>query len=216
MQREPAPEESAEHLDPRTALVDIEATQRRAHREVTVPTAPILTMWGLAWLVAFTATFLALELSRPLAFLGPVGINAVWMVCIGGAVIGQASLIARKTRGLVVDAQRQRTYQMMTAAWLLAMLLAGGMIAATAPGPGGGAMFFVFAVALLYLAFGAVDTDRAMFGLGAWFGLLNVAAATLAPDWYLLAMAVLGGGAFLAVAAAVHRRERRERFAHAD
>lgn len=178
--------------------------------------APILAMWGLAWLVAFTVTFLALDLSRPLAFLGPVGINAVWTLCIGGAVIGQISLIARKTRGLMVDARQQRSYQMMAAAWVLAMVLSGGMIAAIAPRPGGGAMFFVFAVALLYLAFGAVDTDRAMFGLGAWFGLLNVAAALLAPDWYLLAMAVLGGGAFLAVAAAVHRRERRERFAHGD
>lgn len=216
MQREPAPEDGAENLDPRAALVDIEATQRRAHREVTVPVAPILAMWGCAWLVAFTVTFLALELNRPLAFLGPVGVNAVWAMCIGGAVIGQASLIARKTRGLVVDAQRQRSYQMITTAWILAMVLAGGMIAATAPGPGGGAMFFVFAVAVLYLAFGAVDTDRAMFGLGAWFGLLNVVAAMLAPDWYLLAMAVLGGGAFLAVAAVVHSRERRARFADVD
>lgn len=204
-----------ETLDPRAALAEVEAAERRAQQEVAVPTAPILAMWGVAWLIAFTVTFLAGEAERPLAFLGPVGVNVVWAVCIGGAVIGQVAVIARKTRGVVPDPRRQRIYQMTTITWLLAMILAGAMVAAAGSPSGGPAMFFVFTVALLYMAFGAVDDDGALFGLGAWFGALNVAAAILAPAWYALAMALLGGGAFLVVAAALRGRESRDSAASA-
>lgn len=198
----------AEDVTPEAVLANIENAHRRTREAVTVPSYPILGMWGVGWLVAFTVTFFATQAGQPLAFLGSVGVTAVWLACIGTAVTGQAMLIARKMRGIDVGAQRQRVYQMTTMAWILAMVLAGTMAAITEAPAGGAAMFFVFAVALLYLAFGAVDDDRAMFGMGAWLGVLNVAAGIVAPDSYAIVMALLGGGAFIAVSAVLWHQDR--------
>ena len=56
-------------------------------------------------------------------------------------------------------------------------------------------------VAALYMAGGAMWTDRAQFALGAWIALSTVVAAAVGPPGLLLVMSLAGGGGMLVAAA---------------
>lgn len=199
--------------DARAALGIIEATQDQAQRELGLDEAPLYVAWGVAWLVAFGVTFLQLD-AGALSGLPPWTPSVLWPAAIGAAGVFSAVYSRPANRG--VGGQSQRMGRRIGLAWPAAMVLAVALLLALptlSPAGSDGqwliAVVFVFAVAVMYLAMGAVFVDDTMLITGLWFGGLNAAAILAAPGWYGAIMAVGGGGALLAAGAVARRRHAR-------
>lgn len=200
--------------DPRAALGLIERTREHAERELGLDEAPLYVAWGVALLVAFGVTFLQLD-TGVLAGLPAWTPAIVWPAAIGAAATFSAWHSTPANRG--VDGHSQRMGRRIGLAWTGAMILSIAVIAALPElSPAGSegqwfiAVVLVFAVAVMYLAMGAVFVDDTMLGTGLWFGGLNAVAILAAPGWYGAIMAVGGGGGLLA-AGALSRRRRAQR-----
>jgi hypothetical protein len=204
-------------LDPEATLEVIAATRSRARAELEPRDSPIFAAWGLAWIVAYGCTALAVEGPAPLAGVHPALLALVWPVALGGALVFMSAYLRRFTRGRGgVSAEiNRRVYLAYAVAFVGAVVLLP-MLGVEAPDAAAGeppvvweiSMTIVFGLVVLYLAEAAFCRDNLLAAAGLWFGVVNAVGALWFIAWYGTLMAVLGGGGFLAVAAVSALRER--------
>lgn len=204
---DPPPRSAAESL----AIVE-EATAR-ARTELGFHDSTMYAVWGIAWLVAFGFTHLALGGDGPaLGQLPRWTVGTVWMLAIGAGVIASSIYGARHSSAL--SGHSSRMGARIGIAWAVAMTATAASLVPLGLAEHEIGALFVFAVALLYLGQGSVFVDDVQLGIGVWLSALNVVALILGPQVYNLLLALGGGGALLVGGLLARRREHRGAMAH--
>lgn len=199
MTHDDAPDLAAAH-----ALI---AEQRARVAEATdVDGRVLFGAWGVAWLVGFAALWAAFR-SEPL--LPPLGGSAV----LGGLLLAAGVVttvhVSHRTSGVLGASAVQGA--MYGWAWTLAFLGVLGL-GVGLPRFGVELALVVYVqtvtsallVAALFMAAGALWSDRKQFALGAWIAVVTAVAAVVGPPHTLLVMSLAGGGGMLAAAIADH------------
>lgn len=194
------------------AQVLISDQRARVEGAIDVDGRLLFGAWGVAWLVGFAALWAAF-LMDPL--LPPLGGFAV----LGGLLLAAGVVttvhVSRRTAGVLGASAVQGA--MYGWAWTLAFVGVFGL-GAGLPRFGVELVLVVHVqtvasallVAALYMAAGALWSDRKQFALGAWIAVVTAVAAVVGPPHTLLVMAFAGGGGMLAAAVAHHvQRTRR-------
>jgi hypothetical protein len=172
----------------------------------------IYAAWGLAWLVGCGAMWLSSLGQRP--FRGAPGwAEAVLGVAIVAAAAVTGVATARAASGVGGVSARQGA--MFGAAWpagFAALYLVVGAAARLGAGPAVTGVLYaagpLLVTGLIYVVGAAIWVDRVMFRLGLWQLAVAAGGAWAGPPGVLLAVAVAGGGGFLAASALVARRNR--------
>jgi hypothetical protein len=202
--------------DPAAAQALIAEQHARVVAATGVDARLLFGAWGAAWLVGFTALWLALREGAVL----PTGTGyVVFAVALTLAAVVTAVHVARRSSGVRGGSAIQGA--MYGWAWFLSFVgvfaLGAGLNRLDAPGLVVAHVQTVTSALLvgaLYMAGGALWADRAQFALGAWIAVVTAVGAVVGPPHTLLVMALAGGGGMLAAAAADHvRRVRRHRTA---
>ncbi|MEG3615498.1 hypothetical protein [Isoptericola haloaureus] len=202
-------------LDPAATLDLIAQSQRRA-RAGTEPDGRLLCLvWGVAWLVGYTALWWS---ARALGGAPDALAFALFGALLGTAVVITIVHALRRTAG--TRGPERRAGARWGTAWPMAFLVfpvvMAGLGRAEASGEVVGLVSNALAcviIGVMYLTGGALFDDTGLYVLGVWI-LLTGGAATLAgmPATYLV-MATIGGGGFLAITLVWHGllvRRRRE------
>lgn len=200
--------------DPASAHALIAEQRARVVAATDVDARLLFGAWGAAWLVGFTALWLA---RREDAVLPTGTAYTVFAGALIVAAVVTAVHVARRTSGVRGGSAVQGA--MYGWAWFLSFFgvfaLGAGLDRLDAPGPVVTHVQTVVSALLvgaLYMAGGALWADRAQFALGAWIALVTAGAAVVGPPHALLVMALAGGGGMLTAAAADQvRRARRGR-----
>jgi hypothetical protein len=201
-------------LSAEASLALLREHQARAARSFDVDARLLHLVWGLAWLVGYTAFALSSDDTTSSPGLVP---GAVLFLGVLGALVVTAVHTARATRGLVgPSAVSGALYGW---AWPIAFVALTLLVSSLAVALDDVAVHAVLwpagtglVVGLLHLTGGAVWRDRLQYGLGAWVALTSCAAPVLGPAGQHWVMALAGGGGFL-VAAALEARRRSGRTA---
>lgn len=182
------------------ALAIIEREQARTGARLTPNLALFYGVWGAAWLTAGVLYFV-----RQLERLDG-GTTAVVSVAVGVvAMVVSIVTSVRSSRGVRGASELRGTLYGMS--WTIAMIGMGLLVSASAaamPEELRGTLIpalFVFLVGVLYLAGGAVWSDRLQYGLGVWIATVAVGSVFAGQPANSLVLGIGGGGAFLAVAA---------------
>lgn len=164
------------------ALHDIELAQRRSavaygYRKCS----PHLILWGLIWIIGYSLVY-----ARP-------HWRATWLV------LAPAGFLASYWIGHRARAQNARAYGRHYAATIIAVFLfITTLFAITPPKTGAQAgAFFPLLVAVFYAVFGIWRDAARMVVLGLAVGALTVAGFFWLPQFFLLWMAGVGGGALI-------------------
>jgi hypothetical protein len=206
---------AGEELSPQQLLEVIRDQHENAARGLHAAPARILASWGVAWMLGFGAFYVASPRVR-WHFL-PLWVAAVVLITLSAvAVAVVVTQTARRGRGVqgpsrTVGARYGWSWPLAFAA-VFALnigLSRHGLPASLAPllWPGSSAVV----AGVLYLAGGALFTDRVQYALGAW--MLAVGAGSVQVGWpaNFAVLALAGGGGFLAAAGFVLARGRRAR-----
>ena len=202
-------------LSPQELLQLIRTQHDNAARDLYVAPARILLAWGVAWTLGFGAFYVASPRAR-WHFL-PVWAAAAVLVTLSAAAVAVViTQMARRGRG--VQGPSRTVGALYGWSWPLAFagvfalnigLSRHGLPASLAPllWPGSAAVV----AGVLYLAGGALFTDRVQYGLGAW--MLAVGAGSVQAGWpaNFAVLALAGGGGFLVAAGFIVARGRRAR-----
>lgn len=174
----------------RTALADIEATGRRMRRALSAASfGGHLTLWGLVWVIGFTATYL-----------WPTRAGLAWLPLTVLGVAGSTWLgIRERLRPRAYHPGDRNLGRTIGLFWMVVIVDAQGL-AWSLPGLGGADRLLVLVVVLMlgYVALGLWTRSPllTLVGLG-----VSLAAAVgwklLGPRDYMLWMAVFGGGGLL-------------------
>jgi len=197
-------------LDPAASEALIAEQRARVTAQTAVDATFLFTAWGVAWLVGFGLLWAA---ERELIPLGREAALPVFFVLLVGAGVLTAVHIGRRTAGVLGTSASQGAMYGWT--WVAAF---GGFAALDAALVRVDASPTVLAVVgtvvppllvgALYMAGGAIWSDRTQFVLGAWICAVTVVAAVVGWPHMLVVMALAGGGGML-TGALVARRERR-------
>lgn len=197
--------------DPVSAHALIAEQRARVEAATDVDARLLFGAWGAAWLVGFTALWLAFR-EEPVLETG-TGL-AVLAVALTAAAVVTAVHLARRSSGVRGGSAVQGA--MYGWAWFLSFL---GVFALGAGLDRAGGSFLLVAhvqtvvsallVAALYMAGGALWGDRTQFVLGAWIAVVTTVAAVIGPPHTLLVMALAGGGGMLVAALADQLRRAR-------
>lgn len=191
----------------------IAAQRARTQDELGVDGRLLFGVWGVAWLVGFGGQWLAWRGDgdhRSLAL-------AVFFALLVGAGTLTMLHIGRRTAGVQGTSSLQGA--MYGWSWFLAMAGIGALAVALGRADVSGAVVATvmtvassLLVGALYMAAGAMWTDRAQFALGAWICVVTAVGAVVGLPHLMAVMAFAGGGGMLAAAAwyAVARRSARE------
>jgi len=183
-------------------LAGIERDRTRAATALQPDARLLYATWGAAWSVGFGLMFAARWPSSPVGV--PAGVaGAVLGLLLAAAVVVTALHLGRTMSGL--RGQSSSAGMMLGWAWLLgfgtfAALMAGAGRAGADEAlldllwPTGSGLV----VGLLYVATGAMWSDRVQFWLGAWILLSSGAAALTGVPGVYLVMSVAGGGGLIA------------------
>ena len=195
-------------LEAAAALSAIEDQQGIARVRTDVRSAPLLTAWGLAWLLGYGA----LRLGRRPDFTVSAPHMVFFVAALACAGLYTAVYISRRIRGIRGGSVDQGAR--LGAAWCGAFILwfvtigrvgsflAGmgtvqaretGVILSNA-GP-------CLIVGVLFLASSAVWRERTLGVLGGWILITTAAATIVGGSAMLLVMALAGGGGMLLAAA---------------
>lgn len=181
------------------------AEQRaRVEEAVGVDGRLLFGAWGVAWLVGFGVQW-ALALDEPLLALSTGAGQGIFfgLLVVAGVITGVHA--ARSSAGVVGTSARQGAMY----GWAWAVSFAGVMALGITLGRLGAdaettstvmTACSVIAVAALYMAGGAIWSDVTQFALGAWIGMVTVAAMIVGYPHLLGVMALMGGGGMLAAA----------------
>ena len=202
--------EHEDHLPsggPAAILAALERDRARAAAAFEPDACLLYATWGAAWSVGFGLMFVARWPSSPLDV--PTSLaGAVFALVMIGAVVVTAVHLRRTMSGL--QGVSSTAGALLGAAWLLGFGTFAALMAGAGRAGADDALLDLLwptgsglVVGLLYVATGAVWSDRVQFGLGAWILVSSGAGALVgAPEAYLV-MSVAGGGGFLLAAAVI-------------
>ena len=206
---------AGEDRSPQELLELIRTQHETAARDLYVAPAGILASWGGAWTLGFGAFYLASPRARWHVL--PLWAAAVILITLSAVAVAVViTQTARRGRG--VQGPSRTAAARYGWSWPLAFagvfalnigLSQHGLPASLAPLLWPGSCAVVAGV--LYLAGGALFSDRVQYALGAW--MLAVGAGSVQASWpaNFAVLALAGGGGFLAAAAFILARGRRAR-----
>ena len=185
--------------------------QRRTARELTPSPLGLYLPWGLGYLVAFGAAWLA---SGPDAVIpGPVTAVLVGMAALLPPV-GSALTVSRSGRGLTGPSRRVGAMYGWT--WFLGFVALTSVnlrLAASGIPPETMSLLWsgtaLVLVGLLFLAGGVIWPGSGQYVLGLWILGTAVASVLVGYPTNFLVLAVLGGGGLVTTALVMHRRRGR-------
>ena len=171
-------------MDTGRAVDDLKAIRQimeRTRRATDAHGGWFMVLWGAIWFVGFPGSqFLPEQIS-----------GWVWL---GLDVVGMAGSVwlgARMSRRGTAHSPLWRPM----AYWMVAVIVFDFLLIwlLGLDTPREGSMVFLLTIALSYFQFGIFSTWK-VSAVGAGIGALTVLATVLLPDFFFLAMAILGGG----------------------
>ena len=164
------------------SLHDIESAARRSAVAYGYQkSSPHLIIWGLIWMAGYSATYLKPQW------------NASWPVLVMLGIAGDFAIALRS------GARASRAYDWRFAASILSIFLFWVAVFAIMPPRSGlqvGAFIPIF-VALCYAMAGIWKRAARMLLLGLALGVLTIAGYFWVTQYFLLWMAVVGGGSLI-------------------
>ena len=197
---------------PEEALAVVDAQRSTYLKRHEIKAAPLLTAWGLAWLVGYAALALYREPDYDL----PRVPYLFFCGCLAAALLFTFAYIIPKARGVRGRSSREGTYCGL--AWTLGMSLGAVilsrlnvLLAAVNTGQANEVASVVsnavpcLVVGVIFLMSAALWNEAVMGVLGGWILLVTLVVTIVGMPWAWWIMSVAGGGGMLvaAVVAAV-------------
>ena len=197
---------------PEEALAVVDAQRSTYLKRHEIKAAPLLTAWGLAWLVGYAALALYREPDYDL----PRVPYLFFCGCLAAALLFTFAYIIPKARGVRGRSSREGTYCGL--AWTLGMSLGAVILsrlnvplAAVNTGQANEVASVVsnavpcLVVGVIFLMSAALWNEAVMGVLGGWILLVTLVVTIVGMPWAWWIMSVAGGGGMLvaAVVAAV-------------
>ena len=197
---------------PEEALAVVDAQRSTYLKRHEIKAAPLLTAWGLAWLVGYAA----LALHREPDYGLPRVPYLFFCGCLAAALLFTFAYIIPKARGVRGRSSREGTYCGL--AWTLGMSLGAVilsrlnvLLAAVNTGQANEVASVVsnavpcLVVGVIFLMSAALWNEAVMGVLGGWILLVTLVVTIVGMPWAWWIMSVAGGGGMLvaAVVAAV-------------
>ena len=192
---------------PEEALAVVDAQRSTYLKRHEIKAAPLLTAWGLAWLVGYAALALYREPDYDL----PRVPYLFFCGCLAAALLFTFAYIIPKARGVRGRSSREGTYCGL--AWTLGMSLGAVilsrlnvLLAAVNTGQANEVASVVsnavpcLVVGVIFLMSAALWDETVMGVLGGWILLITLVVTIAGMPWAWWIMAVAGGGGMLVAA----------------
>ena len=192
---------------PEEALAVVDAQRSTYLKRHEIKAAPLLTAWGLAWLVGYAALALYREPDYDL----PRVPYLFFCGCLAAALLFTFAYIIPKARGVRGRSSREGTYCGL--AWTLGMSLGAvilsrlnAYLAAVNTGQANEVASVVsnavpcLVVGVIFLMSAALWNEAAMGVLGGWILLVTLVVTIVGMPWAWWIMSVAGGGGMLVAA----------------
>jgi len=195
-------------VGPDEALAVVNAQQQTYLKRHEIKSAPLLTAWGLAWLIGYVALALYREPDYGL----PRAPYLFFCGCLTVALLFTVAYIVPKARGIRGRSSREGTYYGL--AWALGMPLGAVVLSrvnaflATIDTPQAKEVASLVSNAVPCLVVGVIFLmsaalwDKSVMGvLGGWVLLITLVVTIVGMPWAWWIMSVAGGGGMLVAAA---------------
>jgi len=192
---------------PEEALAVVDAQRSTYLKRHEIQAAPLLTAWGLAWLVGYAALALYREPDYDL----PRVPYLFFCGCLAAALLFTFAYIIPKARGVRGRSSREGTYCGL--AWTLGMSLGAVilsrlnvLLAAVNTGQANEVASVVsnavpcLVVGVIFLMSAALWDETVMGVLGGWILLITLVVTIAGMPWAWWIMSVAGGGGMLVAA----------------
>ena len=192
---------------PEEALAVVDAQRSTYLKRHEIKAAPLLTAWGLAWLVGYAALALYREPDYDL----PRVPYLFFCGCLAAALLFTFAYIIPKARGVRGRSSREGTYCGL--AWTLGMSLGAVilsrlnvLLAAVNTGQANEVASVVsnavpcLVVGVIFLMSAALWNETVMGVLGGWILLITLVVTIAGMPWAWWIMSVAGGGGMLVAA----------------
>ena len=192
---------------PEEALAVVDAQRSTYLKRHEIKAAPLLTAWGLAWLVGYAALALYREPDYDL----PRVPYLFFCGCLAAALLFTFAYIIPKARGVRGRSSREGTYCGL--AWTLGMSLGAVilsrlnvLLAAVNTGQANEVASVVsnavpcLVVGVIFLMSAALWNEAVMGVLGGWILLVTLVVTIVGMPWGWWIMSVAGGGGMLVAA----------------
>ena len=192
---------------PEEALAVVDAQRSTYLKRHEIKAAPLLTAWGLAWLVGYAALALYREPDYDL----PRVPYLFFCGCLAAALLFTFAYIIPKARGVRGRSSREGTYCGL--AWTLGMSLGAvilsrlnAYLAAVNTGQANEVASVVsnavpcLVVGVIFLMSAALWNEAVMGVLGGWILLVTLVVTIVGMPWAWWIMSVAGGGGMLVAA----------------
>ena len=192
---------------PEEALAVVDAQRSTYLKRHEIKAAPLLTAWGLAWLVGYAA----LALYREPDYDMPRVPYLFFCGCLAAALLFTFAYIIPKARGVRGRSSREGTYCGL--AWTLGMSLGAVilsrlnvLLAAVNTGQANEVASVVsnavpcLVVGVIFLMSAALWDETVMGVLGGWILLITLVVTIAGMPWAWWIMSVAGGGGMLVAA----------------
>ena len=192
---------------PEEALAVVDAQRSTYLKRHEIKAAPLLTAWGLAWLVGYAALALYREPDYDL----PRVPYLFFCGCLAAALLFTFAYIIHKARGVRGRSSREGTYCGL--AWTLGMSLGAVilsrlnvLLAAVNTGQANEVASVVsnavpcLVVGVIFLMSAALWNEAVMGVLGGWILLVTLVVTIVGMPWAWWIMSVAGGGGMLVAA----------------
>ncbi len=192
---------------PEEALAVVDAQRSTYLKRHEIKAAPLLTAWGLAWLVGYAALALYREPDYDL----PRVPYLFFCGCLAAALLFTFAYIIPKARGVRGRSSREGTYCGL--AWTLGMSLGAVilsrlnvLLAAVNTGQANEVASVVsnavpcLVVGVIFLMSAALWNEAVMGVLGGWILLVTLVVTIVGMPWAWWIMSVAGGGGMLVAA----------------
>ena len=198
---------------PDEALAVIDAQRSAFLKRHGIKATPLLTAWGLAWLVGYAA----LALYRRPDYGLPLVPYLFFCGCLAAALLFTFAYVVPKTRGIRGRSSREGTYYSL--AWFLGMPLSAlilsrvnAFLADLNTSQANEVASVVsnalpcLVVGVIFLMSAALWNEAVMGVLGGWILLVTLVVTIVGMPWAWWIMSVAGGGGMLVAAAAESKR----------
>ena len=187
-------------VGPDEALAVVEAQRSAFLKRHEIKATPLLTAWGLAWLVGYAA----LALYREADYSLPTAPYLFFCGCLAAALLFTFAYIVPKTRGIRGRSSREGTYYGL--AWSLGMRV-NAFLGTLNTSEANEVMSVVsnavpcLVVGVIFLMSAALWNEAVMGVLGGWILLVTLVVTIVGMPWAWWIMSVAGGGGMLVAAA---------------
>ena len=192
---------------PEEALAVVDAQRSTYLKRHEIKATPLLTAWGLAWLVGYAA----LALYREADYSLPTAPYLFFCGCLAAALLFTFAYIIPKARGVRGRSSREGTYCGL--AWALGMPLGAVILSrlnaylATVDTSQANEVASVVSnavpclvVGVIFLMSAALWNEAVMGVLGGWILLVTLVVTIVGMPWAWWIMSVAGGGGMLVAA----------------